>query len=83
MPHRPQNERPQRLGIELAALGNQLRTLRTVRGWTLEVAAEQTNIDWKHLQKIEAGAVNVTMLTLVRISEGYDVPLWVLFRGAS
>lgn len=83
MPHRPRDQRPRRFSAELKTLGNQLRTLRTVRGWTLEEAAERTNIDWKHLQKIEAGLVNLTMLTVVRIAEGYEVPIWVLFRGAA
>lgn len=83
MPHRPRDQSPQSFGKEMKSLGKQIRTLRTVRGLTLEEAAERTNIDWKHLQKIEAGSVNVTMLTVVRIAEGYEVPVWVLFRGAT
>lgn len=82
MPHRPRDQQPSRYGMEIKSLGQQIRALRLVRGLTLEQAAERTNIDWKHLQKIEAGSVNVTMLTLVRIAEGYKVAVGALFDGA-
>lgn len=81
MPHRPREQAPDEFGTEIRRLGTQIRLLRTVRGLTLEAASERTSIDWKHLQKIEAGSVNPTVLTLVRIATGYKVPLWVLFRG--
>jgi transcriptional regulator with XRE-family HTH domain len=54
-----------------------------VRGWTLEAAAEHTGVDWKHLQKIEAAQINPTVMTVIRIAEGFGVPVWGLFRGPS
>ncbi len=67
---------------EATQLGNRVRELRARRKWTLEKAAEAMNLDLKHLQKVEAGELNVTMVTLVRIADGLDVPLAALFRAA-
>jgi len=72
-----------RFGAEARALGLRVRQLRQAKKWTLEVAAEEMNLDLKHLQKIEAGALNVTLVTLVRIVEGFGEPLAALFRGTA
>ena len=61
------------------ALGLQVRALRQAKGWTLEEAAEKGDMDLKHWQKIEAGTVNVTLVTLVRIAEGLGETLGGLF----
>lgn len=37
------------------------------------------NVDITHLQKVEAGKVNVSMVTLVRLAEGLGVSLAELF----
>jgi transcriptional regulator with XRE-family HTH domain len=64
---------------EATALGLQVRALRQAKGWTLEEAAEKGDLDLKHWQKIEAGTVNVTLVTLVRIAEGLGETLGGLF----
>lgn len=64
---------------EVRALGLRLRSFREALGWTLEHAAERCDLDLKHLQKIEAGQLNVTLVTLVRISVGLKQPIHVLF----
>lgn len=69
-----------RYTAELRLLGERVRALRTARKWTLEQAAEAMNLDLKHLQKVEAGFINVTMVTLVRIVEGFNEPLAALFK---
>jgi transcriptional regulator with XRE-family HTH domain len=61
------------------ALGLQVRAFRQATGWTLEQAAEKGDMDLKHWQKIEAGTINVTLVTLVRIAEGLGEPLGSLF----
>ena len=81
MPSRPRDELPATYDAEIAALGARVRKIRLIRGWTLEAAAERTGVDWKHLQKIEAAQLNPTIMTIARIAEGYQVPLWALFRG--
>jgi len=64
---------------EKKALGARLRALRKAREWTLDKAAEHTGLDWRHIQMIEAGQPNVTLLTLVRLAEGFAVPLSAFF----
>jgi len=65
------------------SFGLRLRALRQGQDLTLEAAAEQMDIDWKHLQKIEAGQLNITLVTLVRIAKGLHVSLDALFEGVS
>lgn len=67
---------------EKKAIGARLRALRKVRGWTLDKAAEQTGVDWRHIQMVEAGQTNVTLLTLVRLAEGFGVALSAFFIDA-
>ena len=54
-------------------LAANLRYLRKARGLTQEQVAEAIGINWRHLQKLEAGEVNVTLRTLARICEGLAV----------
>jgi transcriptional regulator with XRE-family HTH domain len=84
----PKDQRPSRVykasrrfAAEAKSLGLQIRKLRQGRGWTLEGAAERMNLDLKHLQKIEAGQLNVTLVTLARIAEGFEKPIGVLFSA--
>jgi len=64
---------------ELKALGLRIRALRGERKWTLEQTAELCDLDLKHLQKIEAGQLNVTFVTLVRLAVGFRLPMSGLF----
>lgn len=89
MAARPPNssdERPSRLvketrrfRSEAKALGLRVRALRLARAWTLEHAAERMQLDFKHLQKIEAGQINLTLASLVRISQGLGESIASLF----
>jgi transcriptional regulator with XRE-family HTH domain len=64
-------------------LGKRVRELRKARGWTLERAAEATNLDPTQLAKIEAGTINVTLVTIVRLADGFAVALGTLFSGVT
>lgn len=73
-----------RYRAEAKALGANLRALREERQWTLEATEQETGIDWKHIQKIEAARLgvaqlNVTLVTLCRLCDGFDVPMQRLF----
>lgn len=88
MPRRSLEERPSRVvrqsqQFTRAAhqLGRRIRELREKRSWTLEAAAERMQLDLKHLQKIEAGSLNVTLVTLVRIAKGLDESIQSLFAS--
>lgn len=72
-----------RYQAELRALGLRVRALREAQALTLEAAGEAMDIDATHLQKIEAGRINLTMVTLVRIADGLKVSLRDLFGGSS
>lgn len=65
--------------VELRALGLRIRTLREKHALTLEGAAEVMDVDPTHLAKIEAGTINVTFATLVRIARGLDETVPGLF----
>ena len=58
------------------------RNVRRLRGnlkWTQEQAAEASGVAVRHFQKIEAGDVNVTVATLVRVAKAFRVPVKALF----
>jgi len=86
MPARP-DERPSRVfrgtrRYTLAArrLGLRLRAMRKAREWTLEKTSEKTGLELSHIQQIEAGKINVTLATLLRIADGLGAPLHALFE---
>lgn len=64
---------------EQRAFGARVRAFRHAANWTLEEAAERCDLDWKHLQKVEAGSLNFTLVTLVRLSVGFRKPLHAFF----
>jgi transcriptional regulator with XRE-family HTH domain len=57
--------RPQELKQRLA---RHIRSFRHARGMTQEEVAGQSGIGWRHLQKIEAAEVNITLPTLCRLA---------------
>lgn len=69
---------PEHLAL-LADLGARLRDLRERKGWTQEQAAERIDITPRHLQRIEAGAVDLSLLTLHRCCAVYGADLRALF----
>lgn len=71
--------KPERYTAEIDLLAQRVRHLRFERGWTLEQTAERMDIDLTHLQRLEAGKLNPTMLTLVRVAQGFGVEMWRLF----
>ena len=64
---------------EKKRLGAHLLRLRTARGLTQEAAAEAVGIHAKHLGRIESGAVNVSLATLVAIARAYRIHIHELF----
>jgi transcriptional regulator with XRE-family HTH domain len=72
-------KRSRRYIVECKRLGLRVRRLRHLRSLTLESAAAKMNVDITHLQKIEAGKVNVSMVTLVRVADGMGLAMIDLF----
>jgi DNA-binding XRE family transcriptional regulator len=68
---------------ELAArFGAELRRRRGLLGWTQQHAAEMLGLSWRHVQDIEAGKVNITLLLLYRFSIVYGFEVPGLFGGS-
>jgi transcriptional regulator with XRE-family HTH domain len=65
---------------EQRRLGARLRALRDERALTQEQAAEQIGLHSNHLQRLERGAANVTLATLVAVSLAYRVSVRSLFE---
>jgi transcriptional regulator with XRE-family HTH domain len=64
-------------------VGRRVRELRIAHGWTQEAAVERLGVDVRELQRIEAGRVNMTLQSLVRIARGLGVPVRELFDAPS
>lgn len=47
--------------------------MRNGAALTLKKASERAEMHWRHWQKIEAGEVNVTLQTLVRLGDALDI----------
>lgn len=65
----------------LRDLGLRVRELRRHAGLTQEQAAERLGMLAPNYARIEQGRANVTVDTLVRVSNALDVPLLELFRA--
>ena len=72
-------KRSPRFRREARSLGSRVRQLREARNWTVEYGAERMQLEPRHLQKIEGGELNVTLVTLVRISHGLGEAIASLF----
>jgi transcriptional regulator with XRE-family HTH domain len=59
-------------------IGRRVRAARTAVKMTQEDAAAAAGIDYKRLQRIEQGTVNVTVKTLVRIAAAFETDIWSL-----
>jgi transcriptional regulator with XRE-family HTH domain len=56
----------------LSLMGSRIRKLRKEKGWTQETLAENADINDKEVSHIELGNRNVTIETLIKISECLD-----------
>jgi transcriptional regulator with XRE-family HTH domain len=62
------------------AVASNLRRRRADMHLTQEDLAGRTDLDVRHLQKIEAGEVNLTLKTLAALAKGLRVSLRDLFK---
>lgn len=67
----------------LKELGRRIRRARIAADLTQEEAAAAAGIDYKHWQELEAGRVNATMRTLVRVAAAVGLRVWDLLGPAS
>lgn len=62
-------------------LGRRIHHVRIAKGLSQEAAAARAQIDYKRWQRIEAGEVNCTVRTLVRVADALEVSFWSLMSG--
>jgi len=60
--------------LALKQFGIGLRRERTARGMTQEQLAEMADLNIRTVQKIEAGALNILLTTLIRLRNALDCP---------
>jgi XRE family transcriptional regulator, regulator of sulfur utilization len=65
---------------ERRQLGQRLKSLRLLRGYTQEQLAERIEINPKYLSSIERGVENPTLDLLCRLANGLQVDLYELFQ---
>ena len=63
------------------ALGSRIRDLRHKRGWSQEEFADICGIHRSHMGEIERGETNLTLSTLLVISQKLEVTISALFKG--
>jgi len=61
------------------ALGGKVKRRRQNLGLTQEDVADEMGIAARHYQKIEAGELNLTIRTLIRVAEALSIELKDLF----
>jgi transcriptional regulator with XRE-family HTH domain len=56
-------------------IARNLARLRREQALTFEILAERSGLHWRHVQKIEHGDLNITILTLCRLADGLSVDI--------
>ena len=64
-----------------SAVGARVCALRTQSGQSQDELAQMVDINRSHLSRVEKGKVNVSLDYLIKIANGYDVPLTFFFAG--
>lgn len=62
-----------------ARLAGNVEHLRDQKGWTQEEAAHRCEMATRQYQHVEHGTANVTLTTLARLAEGFEVDVEALF----
>ncbi len=62
-------------------LGVRLRELRKKRGWTQDVFADKSGFHRAQVGAFERGEMNITLATLLLLSQTLGVKIVDLFRG--
>ena len=66
----------------LQDFGSRLRQMRKLRRLR-QLDMTSFGLSYKYYQRIEAGQVNPTLLTMHRLASAFDVPIRDLFRSES
>ena len=61
-------------------LGKRIKEIRKIKGFTQEELGEKANLNYKFIGELERGKVNVSLDSLVRISNALEIHIGDLFR---
>ena len=53
----------------LKTVGSNVRAIRNTKGLTMEAVANEANIEYRQLGRIERGEVNPTLISLLKIAD--------------
>lgn len=62
-------------------IGNNIRTIRNSKGLSMEAVANEANIEYRQLGRIERGEGNTTVVTLLKIAWALKVDIGKFFVG--
>ena len=64
----------------LSVMAGQIKSYRKKRGYTQVRLSSESGVELRHLQRIEAGSVDIRLGTVQRIAETLKIPASQLFQ---
>lgn len=61
-------------------VGEKIREIRTLKGYTLESLANEANIDYTQLSRIELGKINTSIFQVYQIAHHLKTPISDIFH---
>ncbi len=68
--------------IDYKSIGNRIRELRTAKGWTQAILAENSGVEPSNISHIERAATKLSLPTLVNIANALGVTLDEIAYGS-
>ena len=72
--------KPNEYDTFLKKVGSKLRKLRNEKGYSMESLANEAEIEYRQLGRIERGEINTSIISLLRICEILQVEMKELFE---
>jgi transcriptional regulator with XRE-family HTH domain len=64
----------------LKKVGNTLRKIQKEKGYSMENLANETEIEYRQLGRIERGEINTSIISLLRICQTLNIEMKTLFE---
>jgi transcriptional regulator with XRE-family HTH domain len=64
----------------LKKVGNTLRKIRKEKGYSMENLANEAEIEYRQLGRIERGEINTSIISLLRICQTLNIEMKTLFE---
>ena len=65
----------------LKTVGDNVRNVRLSKGLSMEAVANEANIEYRQLSRIERGEVNTTITSLLKIAQVLNVEITIFFAA--